>query len=104
MTQLFNFSIIGGLVGSIAIWIGGFWSKHRPDETKKNLARLSTMLREAKEVPLKRLDGIEDELDTIAAWLLSRFVDDKIAPDRIGSVSAIVSQIRLVIERRRKLT
>lgn len=38
MTQLFNFSIIGGLVGSIAIWIGGFWSKHHPDETKKNLA------------------------------------------------------------------
>ena len=103
MTQLFNFSIIGGLVGSIAIWVGGFWSKHRPDETKKNLARLSTMLREAREVPLERLDGIEEELDTIAAWLLSRFVDGKIAPDRIGSVSAIVSQIRLVIERRRKL-
>ena len=104
MTQLFNLSIIGGLVGSIAIWVGGFWSKHRPDETKKNLARLSAMLREAREVPPERLNDIEDELDTIAAWLLSRFVDDKIAPARIRSVSAIVSQIRLVIERRRKLT
>lgn len=101
MTQLFNFSIIGGLLGSIGVWLGGVWRRNRPDETNKNLARLPAMLREARSLPVDRLDELEEELDTLSGWLLDRFVREQIAPDRIGGVSAIVSHIRHVVERRR---
>ena len=102
ITQLFNFSIIGGVVGSLALWFSGFWRKHRPDEIQKNLARLSAMMREAKTAPIDQLGVIEDELDVLSGWLLERFVHEKIAPDRINGVAVIISHIRLLIERRRK--
>lgn len=102
ITQLFNFSIIGGVVGSLALWFSGFWRKHRPDEIQKNLARLSAMMREAKTAPVDQLAAIEDELDVLSGWLLERFVHEKIAPDRINGVAVIISHIRLLIERRRK--
>ncbi|MFZ4535498.1 TAXI family TRAP transporter solute-binding subunit [Propionivibrio sp.] len=104
MNQLFNFSIIGGVLGSLALWLSGFWRRHRPDEIQKNLARLPAMMREAKSVPLDQLSAIEEELDALSGWLLERFVHEKIAPDRISGVAVIISHIRLLIERRRKLT
>jgi len=102
VTQLFNFSIIGGVLGSLALWFSGFWRKHRPDEIQKNLARLPAMMREARSAPLDQLGAIEDELDVLSGWLLERFVHEKIAPDRINGVVVIISHIRLLIERRRK--
>lgn len=102
MSQLFNLSIIGGILGSFALWFSGFWRKHRPDEIQKNLARLPAMMREAKLLPLEKLGEIEEELDTLSGWLLERFLYEKIAPDRINGVAVIISHIRLVIERRRK--
>jgi TRAP transporter TAXI family solute receptor len=105
MSQLFNISIIGGILGSFALWVNGYWRKHRPDEimAQKNLARLPAMMSEARMVPVDQLDAIEEELDTLSGWLLERFVHEKIAPDRIGGVAVIISHIRLIIERRRKL-
>ena len=102
MSQLFNLSIIGGILGSFALWFSGFWRKHRPDEIQKNLARLPAMMREAKLLPLEKLGEIEEELDTLSGWLLERFLYEKIAPDRTNGVAVIISHIRLVIERRRK--
>ena len=106
MSQLFNISIIGGIVGSFALWVNGYWRKHRPDEVlaQQNLARLPVMMRAARSVPLDQLDAIEEELDTLSGWLLERFVHEKIAPDRISGVAVIISHIRQIIERRRKLT
>ena len=102
ITQLFNFSIIGGVAGSLALWFSGFWRKHRPDEIQKNLARLSAMMREVKTAPVDQLGTIEDELDILSGWLLERFVHEKIAPDRINGVAVIISHIRQLIERRRQ--
>ena len=104
MTQLFNVSIIGGVLGSLVLWFSGFWRKHRPDEIQKNLARLPAMMREAKSAPISQLSVIEEELDALSGWLLERFVHEKIAPDRINGVVVIISHIRLLIERRRKST
>lgn len=103
MTQLFNISIIGGILGSIAFGVNTLWRRHRAEETQKTVARLPAMLREAKSVPLGRLDEMEDELDTLSGWLLDRFVREHIAPERISGVAAIISEIRLAIERRRKV-
>ena len=106
MSQLFNLSIIGDILGSFALWVNGYWRKHRPDEvlTQQNLARLPAMMREARSVPLDQLDAIEEELDTLSGWLLERFVHEKIAPDRISGVAVIISHIRQIFDRRRKLT
>ena len=104
ITQLFNLSIIGGVVGSLVLWIGGFWRKHRPDEVQKNLTRLAAMMREVKSAPLDQLSAIEEELDGLSGWLLERFVYEKIAPERISGVAVIISHIRLLIERRRRFS
>jgi TRAP transporter TAXI family solute receptor len=103
MTQLFNFSIIGGVLGSLALWINGFWRRHRPDETQQSLARLPAMLREAKTIPIENLNALEEELDTLSGWLLERFVHEKITSDRINGIAVIISDVRLLIERRRKV-
>ncbi len=102
MNQLFNLTIIGGVLGSFGLWLHTFWRKHRPDEIQRNLARLPAMMREAKSLPVDKLSEIEEELDTLSGWLLERFLYEKIAPDRINGVAVIISHIRLVIERRRK--
>jgi TRAP transporter TAXI family solute receptor len=101
MNLLFNASIIGGVVGSIGLWIGGFWRRRRPDETQKTISRLPVMLRETKTVPLDQLNSIEEELDTLSGWLLDRFANEQIAVDRIHGVAILIVQIRLSIERRR---
>ena len=88
----------------VALWIGSFWRKHRPDEVQKNLTRLAAMMREAKSAPLDQLSAIEEELDGLSGWLLERFVYEKIAPERISGVAVIISHIRLLIERRRRLS
>ena len=66
MNQLFNLTIIGGILGSFGLWLHTFWRKHRPDEIQKNLARLPAMMREAKSLPVDKLSGIEEELDTLS--------------------------------------
>lgn len=103
MTQLFNVSIIGGILGSLAFGVSALWRRHRAEETQKTIARLPAMLREAKSVPPNRLDEMEDELDTLSGWLLDRFVREHIPPERSSGVSAMISEVRLAIERRRKM-
>jgi TRAP-type uncharacterized transport system substrate-binding protein len=100
MNMLFNISIIGGVAGSIVLWVRGSWRRHRPGET--HLARMPAMLREAKSLPLDKLDAIEEELDVIAGWLLDQFVREQISADRLSGVALMISQIRQSIERRRK--
>ena len=102
MDMLFNLSIIGGVLGSVVLAANGFWQRHRPDETRQNLARLPAMLREAKSAPLEELERIEEDLDSVAGYLLDQFVHERIRPDRISAASAIVEQIRAMIARRRK--
>jgi hypothetical protein len=102
MDMLFNLSIIGGVLGSVVLAANGFWRRHRPDETRENLARLPAMLREAKSAPLEELERIEEDLDSVAGYLLDQFVHERIRPDRISAASAIVEQIRAIIARRRK--
>ncbi|WP_301102283.1 TAXI family TRAP transporter solute-binding subunit [Propionivibrio sp.] len=102
MNMLFNISIIGGVAGSVVLWFRASWRRHRPDETQRNLACMPAMLREAKTAPLDQLDVIEEELDAVAGWLLDQFVREQIAPDHFNGVSVMISQIRSLIERRRK--
>jgi stage V sporulation protein SpoVS len=102
MNQLFNLTIIGGVLGSVGLWLHTFWRKHRPDEIQRNLARLPALMGEAKSLPVDKLGDIEEELDNLSGWLLERFLHEKIAPDRINGIAVIISHIRLVIERRRK--
>lgn len=102
MNMLFNFSIIGGVAGSIALWIRGSWRKHRPSETQRTLARLPALMREAKSLPLEQLDAIEDELDAVSGWLLDQFVHERISADRLSGLALMISHIRFAIERRRK--
>jgi TRAP transporter TAXI family solute receptor len=102
MDMLFNLSIIGGVLGSVALALGSFWRRHRPDETRRNLARLPAMLREARSAPSEELDRIEANLDEVAGYLLDQFVHERIPADRISAASTIVDQIRAQIERRRK--
>lgn len=104
MNQLFNFSIIGGILGSFVLWMSGVWRRHRPDEVQRALARLPAMMREAKSVPVEQLHDLAEELDTLSGWLLERFVYEKIAPDRMNGVATIISHIHLIIERRQKST
>jgi hypothetical protein len=102
MDMLFNLSIIGGVLGSVALALGSFWRRHRPDETRRNLARLPAMLREVRSAPADELDRIEANLDEVAGYLLDQFVHERIPADRISAASTIVDQIRAQIERRRK--
>ncbi|MCM8594046.1 TAXI family TRAP transporter solute-binding subunit [Accumulibacter sp.] len=101
MTQLFNFSIIGGILGSLGVWLSSQWRRHRPDETQRKLQRLPAMLVEAKTVPADRLDDLEEELDALSAWFLERFAREQIDPDRIGGLSTTISEVRQAIRRRR---
>lgn len=100
MNMLFNISIIGGVAGSIVLWVRMYWRRHRPGKTP--LARMPALLREAKTVPLEQLDAIDEELDAISGGLLDEFVRDQIAADRFNGVTVMISQIRLSIDRRRK--
>jgi TRAP transporter TAXI family solute receptor len=102
MNMLFNISIIGGVTGSVVLWVRGYWRRHRPSETQKNLARMPAMLREVKSLPLDQLDAIEEELDAVSGWLLEQFVREQISADRLSGVAMMISQIRLSIERRRR--
>ena len=102
MTQLFNLSIIGGILGSFAIGLRSLWRRHHSEETKGKLARLPAIMREVRSVPIDRLDGIEEELDSLAGWLLERFVSERVAPERISGFVGIISEIRNSIDRKRK--
>lgn len=102
MDMLFNLSIIGGVLGSVVLAANGFWRRHRPDETRQNLARLPAMLREAKSAPLEDLEQIEEDLDGVAGYLLDQFVHERIPADRINAAWTVVDQIRAMIARRRK--
>jgi hypothetical protein len=58
-------------------------------------------MREVRSVPMDRLEVIEEELDTIAGWLLERSVREQLAPERITGSSTIISEICSSIERKR---
>ena len=101
MEQLFNFSIIGGVLGSIVIFIGNLWRKQRLSDTQNKTWRLLSILREAKTIPLDRLDQLEEELDVLSGDLLDRLVRDEIGQERINGISVLISEIRTLISRRR---
>ena len=102
MNLLFNISIIGGVSGSVVLWVRGYWRRHLPNGTQKNLARMPALLREAKSVPPDQLDAIEEELDNLSGWLLDRLVREEISPDRISGIAVAISHIREIVGRRRK--
>ena len=102
MDQLFNFSIIGGVLGSVVIFFANLWRRRRENDALSKIWRLMAMLREAKALPIEQLAELEDELDTLSGDLLGSLLRDEIGHERAGGISALVGEIRTLIDRRRR--
>ncbi|HNG17498.1 MAG TPA: TAXI family TRAP transporter solute-binding subunit [Accumulibacter sp.] len=104
MDMLFTLSILGGLLGSLALAVGGFWRRHRPDETRRNLAHLPAMLREVDSLSPANIEQMEQHLDGLVSQLLDQFVHQKIPPEQISAACAVIDQVRAHLARRRALS
>lgn len=103
LNLLFFFSIAGGLIGSFSVTISGLWRRHRPNEVHKKLTRLSAMMWDVKSASPDQLETLEGELDAMSTWLLEQAIREQITSVRISGAVLMISQIRLLIERRRKV-
>lgn len=100
MDMLFTLSILGGLLGSLALAVGSFWRRHRPDETRRKLAYLPAMLRDVQSLSADDLAQMEQELDSLVSHLLDQFVHQKVPADQISAACAVIGQVRAHIARR----
>ena len=102
MDILFNISIIGGVTGTLALWVRASWRRRRPSAAQRILVRLSALWREVRTVLREELDALEDELDDVSGALLDEFVREQISADRLSGIAVMIAQIRYSIERRRR--
>jgi len=102
MNILFNISIIGGVTGTLALWVRASWRRRRPSAAQQILVRLSVLWREVRTAPREALNGLDDELDDVSGALLDEFVGEQISADRFSGIAVMIAQIRYSIDRRQQ--
>lgn len=98
--QLFNFSIIGGVLGSSVIFFGNLWRRRRQSKVRLLVDRLSAILPEARTAPPEQLKALEEEVDRLVAALLVSALREEIDQGKAMAITLLANEIRGLITRR----
>ena len=98
--QLFNISIIGGVLGSIVIFCGNLWRRRRQTKVRSLVDRLSAILPEARTSPPEQLKVLEEEVDRLVAALLTSALREEIEQGKAVAITLVANEIRGLMARR----
>ena len=94
-------SLVLGALGSFGAWLAGFLTKRLRGETRERIAALPSYVLAIKTASPDDLDRIENELGELSEWLMEHYVREEIPSERYSSIQAKITEIRVVLARRR---
>jgi len=101
LTYLAIGSLVLGALGSLGAWLAAFLTGRLSGETRERVAALPSHVLAIKTASADDLDRIETELDELSERLMEHYVRGELPSERYGSIQAKITEIRVVLTRRR---
>jgi TRAP-type uncharacterized transport system substrate-binding protein len=99
---LYLASIILGVFGSGFAWLIDSWRNPKSNDGRTAIERLISIMREAREADLAKLDQLEDEIDEIVERSLGADAAQNLDADQLNVLAIVIRQARQALEKHKK--